>query len=281
VNVNRRVRALLPVAVLATGGCLATRSDVEKLQLSVNAMRDTLRAQQDRSDAANRELIRSATEMLGQQFTRQFTALSDSVRQVSSSLQRVQGDLTLSMNGIRTQMVALEEGLGASQKRIADLRTTVEAAATPPVVTPPAPGAAPTGTAAQAPASGAPPAAVLWNTGYSAFIRRATASARDQFQLLVDNYPTHDRAPEAQFYIAVAYADEGNRTAADSVYGLVVTKYPNSDKAPSALWKRAKLAQDAGNAASTRALLQQIVDKYPRSDERSLAEDELKRLKQP
>ena len=66
--------ACLPVALVATGGCLATSSDIEKLQLSMKVMQDSLHAQQVRSDSATRELTRAlvhdATQQLGQQFAR-------------------------------------------------------------------------------------------------------------------------------------------------------------------------------------------------------------------
>lgn len=122
-----RWRVFLPVALVAAGGCLATRSDVEQLQLGVNAMRDSLRAQQARSDSATRTVVREATQQLGQQFARQFSTLSDSVRVVSTGLQRLQGDVSLAMHDLRTQLVTVQEGIGVSQKGISDLRTTVEA----------------------------------------------------------------------------------------------------------------------------------------------------------
>lgn len=284
----RRVTTLLPVAVLATGGCLATRSDVEKLQLSVNARFDTARVQQARADSITRALVREATQQLGQQFARSFAVVSDSVRQVAagvSRIERVQGDMTLAMHDFRTQLVAVQEGIGVSQKRIADLRTSVEAAAAPAVPPPVGPslaGATGRGGAAAPVAATAPPAAVLWESGNASLTKGATGAARESFQTLVNNYPSYERTPEAQMYIADAYAQEGNKPAADSVYALVVTTYPNAaEVAARSLFKRAKLAAEAGSADRARALYQQIIDKYPRSTLRELADVELKNLRLP
>ncbi|MEA3245144.1 MAG: tetratricopeptide repeat protein [Gemmatimonadota bacterium] len=284
-----RLVKFLPVALLAAGGCLATRSDVEKLQLSVNAKFDTARAQQARADSVNRALLREATQQLGQQFARSFAAVSDSVRQVAagvSRIERVQGDMTLSMHDFRTQLVAVQEGIGVSQKRIADLRTSVEAAAATPVVPPPT-GPAPAGATGRGGAAApgvpaAPPAAVLWESGNASLTKGATGAARESFQTLVNNYPSYERTPEAQMYIADAYAQEGNKPAADSVYALVVTTYPTAaEVAARSLFKRAKLAAEAGSPDRARALYQQIIDKYPRSTLRELADVELKSLRQP
>jgi TolA-binding protein len=101
------------------------------------------------------------------------------------------------------------------------------------------------------------------------------------FQTLIDQYPTHELVPKAQAKIAASFAAEGNRAAADSVYALVVQKYPASEDAPNALFKRARLAQDLKNIPQAIALFQQIVDKYPKSEERSVAADELQKLKKP
>lgn len=281
---------LLPVALVAAGGCLATRSDVEQLQLGLSALQDSLRvqrAQAAQSDSATRSVVREMSQQLGETFMRRFAVLSDSVRNVSAALQRLNGNVTLAMHGLNEQMVAVQEGIGISQKRIADLGTKVEAL---PAVSPPSAGGPATGTkpptgttsgrGAAAPA--APPPAQLWTLGRDALTKNATASARENFQTLVDNYPTYERVGEAQMYIADAYAQEGNRPAADSVYAFVVTKYAGTPQAARSLYKRAEFALDAGDPDRARSLFQEIVDKYPRSNEHDLAADRLKSpLKKP
>lgn len=286
----RVVRSILPVALMATGGCLATRSDVEQLQLGVNALRDSLRTQQAHSDSSTRALIREMSQALGQQFARQFAVLSDSVRDVSAGLQRLQGDVSLAMHDLNRQLVAVQEGIGVSQKRLSDLRSTVEAI---PTVTaqPPAPAAdatrSATGSAASAAPGtspttvGAPPPGTLWMLGRDALSKGATASARESFQTLVTNYPDHERAPDAQMYIGDAFASEGNKPAADSVYALVVTKYPGTSQAARSLYKRAQFALEVGDKDQARTLLQEIADKYPKSNEALLVGDLLLSLKKP
>ncbi|HVZ50037.1 MAG TPA: tetratricopeptide repeat protein [Gemmatimonadaceae bacterium] len=288
----RGLRLILPVALAATGGCLATRSDVEQLQLGVNAMRDSMRAQQARSDSTTRALIREMSQQLGQQFSRQFATLSDSVRDVSAGLQRLQGDLSLAMHDLNTQMVAVQEGIGVSQKRLSELRSSVEAIpAVPPTATMPM-GAAPgnqgrggappqAGTTASPASPAAPPPGTLWMLGRDALAKGATASARENFQTLVTSYPDHERAPDAQMYIGDAFASEGNKPAADSVYALVVTKYPGSAQAARSLYKRAQFAIEVGDKTRARTLLQELADKYPRSNEALLVGDLLKSLNKP
>lgn len=272
------LRALLPVAVLATGGCLATRGDVQRLQLTLLERQEAMRAEQARADSVNRQLIRTATQQLAQQFNREFAAVSDSVRQVAMGLNRLQGDFTLAMHDLRGQLVSVQEGIGQSQRRIQDLRTTVEAVSTPPPVAPsPTAGAAP----GAGRGGGAPPAAQLFELARSQLRSGATAAARQGFETLVAEYPTHDRASEAQMYIADAFHQEGNRPAADSVYALVAARYPGTESASRSLYKRAVFAMEAGDRPRAAALAQEIVDKYPRANERDLAEDMLRTLRRP
>jgi TolA-binding protein len=124
-----------------------------------------------------------------------------------------------------------------------------------------------------------PPAATLFQAGNASLLRNATGAARGSFQALVDNYPAHPLAPEAYVKLGISFAQEGNKTAADSVYALVPEKYPTSPSAATAVYKRAGLALGAKDNARYRALLQEVVDKYPKSDEAVVAQDLLKNLK--
>ncbi len=273
-----RSLALLPVVILTAGGCLATRGDIEKLQISMRVAAETARLREVRSDSITRAMIADATQLLSRQFTRDFNAVSDSVRGVAAGLQRLNGDVQLSMHDLRNQLTVVQEGIGQSQRRINDMRTLVEATAQAPVVRPADP-AAPAVAGGTQPASGAPPAATLFQSGQASLLRNATGAARGSFQALVDNYPTHQLAAEAFLKVGVSFAQEGNRTAADSVFGLVSGKYPASPSAATAVYKRAMLAIEVKDNVRGRTLLQSIVDLYPKSDEAIVAQDLLKNLK--
>jgi TolA-binding protein len=109
----------------------------------------------------------------------------------------------------------------------------------------------------------------------------ATGAARDGFQNFLAQYPADERAGDAQMFIADAFAQEGNRAAADSVYALVVTKYKGDAVVSRSLWKRAMMLKEAQQVDSARVLFKQIVDRYPRSDVGPLADEMLRTLRKP
>ena len=280
----RRVWRLIPlVALLATGGCFATRGDMRVLQGDIAAMRaEVLKGQQEQKDALA-------------QTQRLLAVASDSVAKISARTVGIQGDVRGEMRGVREQLLQVQTLLGQSQATIARLRAEMEARN---AMIPVAP--APTTEAAPAAGRGTNPRPVtptpvpsgadtstgvlagpnqLYTTGRDQLLRGATATARMTFQELITNYPQSDYAADAQFWIAESLAKENNAPAADAAYAAVVSAYPTSAKAPTALYKRAQLVLKMGNTAQARQLFEQVVSRFPRSDEAELATETLKTLR--
>lgn len=280
----RRVWRLIPlVALLATGGCFATRGDMRVLQGDIAAMRaEVLKGQQEQKDALA-------------QTQRLLAVASDSVAKISARTVGIQGDVRGEMRGVREQLLQVQTLLGQSQATIARLRAEMEArnamipvapaptmepapaagrGGNPRPVTPtPAPSGADTSTGVLAGPN------QLYTTGRDQLLRGATATARMTFQELITNYPQSDYAADAQFWIAESLAKENNAPAADAAYAAVVSAYPTSAKAPTALYKRAQLVLKMGNTAQARQLFEQVVSRFPRSDEAELATETLKTLR--
>jgi tol-pal system protein YbgF len=174
------------------------------------------------------------------------------------------------------QILQIQELGGQSQRRLQELRASLEeqrqtaAAAPPPLVRDSA--------AAAAPTAPGPGPAQLFQTSLDQLRRGSATVARGGFEELLRNYPNSEDAPEAMIYIAETYAAERNQVAADSVYGLVVQRYPTSPKAATALYKRALSLRAAGRTTGARAAFDRIVKEYPRSDEAALAREQLRTL---
>jgi tol-pal system protein YbgF len=109
------------------------------------------------------------------------------------------------------------------------------------------------------------------------FRRGSLATARLGFREFLRVYPTHERAPDAWFYVAETFTAEAPDSAA-AMFESLVKAYPNSPRTPSALYKLGLLAEQRSDRSSARAYYQRVIAGYPRSDEANLARDKLSRL---
>lgn len=251
--------AMMAVAV-ALSGCFATQQDVRVLQGDISL----LRTEQAAADSARRVQLDRVLHDL--------RTANDSLRALGSSFVHFRSDVSTNLSSIDQQLLQVQELTGQSQRRLQEVRASLEERQQTP---PPA-----AGTAAPAGAADATPGPnQLFQIAREQMMQGSNAAARQGFQDLLDKYPKSDLAAEAQFYIAETYAAENNASAADSVYARVAAKYAGSPRAATAIYKRAVAAQNAGRTDDARTLYNQVVKKYPRSDEAALARDRLRTLK--
>ena len=276
------VRRIAPVALVATGACFATQSNVRVLQTDVQ----TLRAERARQDSV---LLLRFEELMASLRT-----TNDTVRALSDRVTRLQGDVRGDLFQMNQQLLQIQELTGQSQRRLQELRSSLEArqqdaAPAMPVqapANPPRDSAAAAAPSAQNPAAaspagptaGAPGPNQLYQSSLDQLRRGSPASARRGFEELLRLYPASDVAGDAQYFIGFSFESEGNTAAADTAYAATLAKYPQSSSAPTALYKRALILQQRGNIAQARTALNDLVRRYPRSDEAQFARDRLRTL---
>ena len=259
---RRRLAGLGALLGPALGACVATRGDVRLLQDEMRALRSSVAA----ADTARRVQADSILLTVAR--------ANDSLRAVSARVARVQAaqaDATGTLYELGRQLITIQELTGQSQRRLQELRASLENRAQEATTTV-------TDTAATA-AGGAgalPGPNALLEMGRDQLARGSPRAAREALDSLIVRYPTADVVPAAQFFVAEAYAQEGNRPAADSVYTMVAARYPRSDRAPTALYKLALARRDAGQTTAAQTLLERIVREYPRTDEAVFAREQLR-----
>jgi tol-pal system protein YbgF len=247
---------VVALAVPSVGGCVALRSDVRLLQDELRALRSSVAA----ADTARRAQADSILTTVAR--------ANDSLRTLGARvarLQAAQADATGTLYEMGRQLLTIGELTGQSQRRLQELRASLENRAQE---------AAAQDTAGAVGAVPGPNA--LFELARDNLSRGSPRAAREALDTLIVRYPTADVVPAAQFFVAEAYAQEGNRAAADSVYNLVASRYPRSDRAPTALYKLALARRDAGQAAAAQTLLERIVREYPRTDEAVFAREQLR-----
>ena len=250
------------VLALSATGCMASKGDVRVLQDELRALRSSI-AQTDTTRRAQAD-----TAML------LISRANDSLRALSTRFSAFQANVTGGMYDMNRQLLQIQELSGQSQRRLQELRASMESRAES--MAAPVPMAAVPDTTKSA---AGPGPAQLFQIAFDQMQRGSFGVARSGFQELVNKYPNFDAVPSAQLYIGQSFAEEKNATAADSVYQLVSTKYPQSKAAPTALYKFALSLIAQKKTAPAKAALSRIVKDYPNSDEASLARDLLRTTK--
>src|SRR3989442_2112623 len=105
----------------------------------------------------------------------------------------------------------------------------------------------------------------MYDLSLQQYRRGSLATARLGFREFLRVFPTHERAPDALFYIGETFAGERADSAA-AVYQQVVKTYPKSSRAPAALYKLGLLAEQRGEKADSRAYYTPVIPGYPPSD---------------
>ena len=235
------------------------RGDIRLLQDEMRALRGSVAA----ADTARRAQADSILATVGR--------ANDSLRAVSvrvARLQAAQADATGTLYELGRQLITIQELTGQSQRRLQELRASLENRAQEAVSV-----ATDTSTGG---GSALPGPNSLFELARDNLARGSPRAAREALDTLIVRYPTADVVPAAQFFVAEAYAQEGNRAAADSVYNVVASRYPRSDRAPTALYKLALARRDAGQTSAAQGLLERIVRDYPRTDEAVFAREQLR-----
>lgn len=244
-------RFLLVSVVMFTTGCVATRTDVLSLRSDIGA----LRAERIQSDSAIRvQLERVILEM---------RHASDSLNAITARLSKYRGETQTAMSGIQQQLLQVQELTGQSERRLQEVRASLEERAQAIAVA----------SGDSAAAGGAAGPNQLFQIARDQLVRGSHAAARTAFQDLLSRYPSSSLAADAEYYVGESYAGEGNVAAADSVYARVASTYPSSPRAATALYKRGISAQGAGRTRVAEQLFAELIRRFPASDEAALARE--------
>ncbi|HYW49594.1 MAG TPA: hypothetical protein VE861_03255, partial [Gemmatimonadaceae bacterium] len=218
------------LGALALTGCFATKQDVTLLQSDLKAMR----AEYAYRDSARRVQFDSVM--------RTMVTLNDSLRGLKTELASFQGNVLGDLFKVRDGLIEIRALTGQSQSRITELRSELEQrnalpqaapAATSPVTSPSAPGTKPGDSTAAAASSGAmapaPGPNQLYTLALDQLRRGSTSAARAGFTDFLAQYPQHERAGDAQYYIAETLERDSKPVDAEAAYLSVYTRFPKSE----------------------------------------------------
>ncbi|HEV2669765.1 MAG TPA: tetratricopeptide repeat protein [Gemmatimonadales bacterium] len=254
------VRSPLALILGLLAGC-ALKGDVRKVELQVQALQAQL-AKSDTVRAAEQDTVLAAVRVLQQALATQ-----------QAYLVQMRGDLRTELISVEQQLVAVQELTGQSQQRLTELRSRLEARSQQP--DPNAAAGMPVGPSGN-PAGPGPDQ--MYDVSLTQYRRGSTATARLGFREFLRVYPTHERAPDALYYVGESFEQAAPDSAA-AVYEQLVKGYPNSPRAASALYKLGHLAEQRGDKTSARNYYSRVIQSYPRSPEADLARQNQQRLR--
>jgi tol-pal system protein YbgF len=131
---------------------------------------------------------------------------------------------------------------------------------------------------ADTPVQMASAATQIYGEAYNDLIQGQWDLAIQGFSAFLKNFPTNERADDAQYSIGEAYYNAGRYAEAADAFSKVLTGYADGDKTASALFKRGKAELSMLQKDAASADFKTVATKYPNAPEASLAKTELLKL---
>jgi tol-pal system protein YbgF len=98
------------------------------------------------------------------------------------------------------------------------------------------------------------------------------------FRAFLDEFPEHDLADNAQYWLGESMYDRKLYREALTAFGAVIERYPGGNKVPDALLKRGYCHLALQENAQARAALARVIEMFPKSHPATLAAERLEAL---
>jgi tol-pal system protein YbgF len=213
--------------------------------------------------------VRAQQDSLYREIRRQNLLLADSVRGGAELIRSTRAQLSNQIRQLNDVVIAMQQLLGQTQQRITELRERAEAAERPQV---PAPGQPEAGAPATDPEE-------LYRAGATKLQEKSATAARLAFEQFLTQYPSHERAADAQFGLAETYVLDEELEDAVTNFARVAQAYPTSERAPEALYRAGRISEDRNRRTDARTYYQRVVQRYADSASARLARERLNRLR--
>jgi tol-pal system protein YbgF len=103
--------------------------------------------------------------------------------------------------------------------------------------------------------------------------------AREIFTKFLEQYPQHDLAANAHYWIGETHYSEKSYEPAILAFQDVIKNYPTKDKVPAAMFKQAMAFKAINDNKSAKYVLKKLGEAFPKSDEAIKAKELLKEIK--
>lgn len=240
------------LAVLVGAGC-ATKSDVSSLERTMQAQMQEMRRSQD-------------------SLARRIGATFDTLSRQDMAAMTGRGELARQFQNLEEMLAQLLELVSQNNRLLGQMRQGARSG--PPADS----GSYPEG-GENAGGAAAGEARTFYEAALQQHRRGSFETARAGFQDFLENYPNHELAPDAQYFLAETFRQTGDRERALQEYARVLELYPDSRRAPTALYASGMVELERGAVSDARQFFQRVELGYPNSAEAPLARQQLQRLR--
>jgi tol-pal system protein YbgF len=119
----------------------------------------------------------------------------------------------------------------------------------------------------------------IYMKGLDVFKAGDMPAARGIFTNFLEQYPQHDLAANAHYWIGETYYSEKSYEPAILAFQDVIKNFPTRDKVPAAMLKQAMAFNAINDTKSAKYVLKKLGEAFPKSDEASKAKELLKEIK--
>lgn len=253
----------IPPAHAANRDIVQLQTQVDALQQAMTQMKQSFDERmgvmrnllEQNTDAANK--VTAAIDALQTSLNKQQTDRAAQVDQISGQIQA----LNDTMDELKVRLAKLSkqfEDMQASQQSMAAQQSQAQQQA-------------------QAVAQ-APPPDVLYNNALRDYNGGKNDLAAQEFSDYIKYYPDTDLAGNAYFYLGEISYKAGDFQKAVTNYDLVVQNFASGNKAASAQLKKAFALIELGKQGEATQELKHIVQRYPGTPEATQARDRLRKL---
>jgi len=272
----QRYSSLLALLIALSAGmpsAWGVSKEMIQLQTQVQALQDQMTHMQQ---SFNERM--GVMKSLMDQNTDSMNKVAAAITSLQSSLEKLQTDNSAKTDQLSGQIQALNDSVDELKARLAkvtkqldDMQAAQQSQA-----------AAQAAQQAQQQAlAQAPPPDVLYNNALRDYNAAKNDLATQEFSDYVKFYPNTDLAGNAYFYLAEIAFKQGNYQEAAKNYDQVLQNFPTGNKAPSAALKKGFALIELGQKDDGIAQLRHVIQRYPRSSEALQARERLRKLGAP
>ncbi len=300
---------LAACSVFILNGCVATATDVNKMQYKLNTLGQDLDQIKKKSrnietqipgqkkalnkklqeiEASQKATAETVSDLLmqNQSLTSEFQVLTGRFEEARYFSEKSSTELLEGKDALTTKLKELELALSDLTQQVAQTETAIKTIKESRVVKketekPKKKEKKKTGPAATKDDSQKTEIKNIYLAAYQAYKGGKTEEARKKFSSLLKKYSENEYSDNSRFWIGESYYKDGNFEEAILAYEELFKENPKSDKIAGAMLKQGLAFYSLKDQKTGGIIMEKLIEKYPDSEQAKLAKKKMKQTVVP